>query len=355
MHTTQPLVSVLIPCYNVESYVVESVSSILNQTYQNIEIILINDCSTDNTKDKLEYLAKLDSRIKLYHNETNLKLIKTLNKGIDLCCGKYIARMDADDISLPTRLEKQVDFLERNTDYDIVSTMFFTFRKGSSKKNLYINPAKYEDLQAFLLFKSGICHPAVMIRKTLFSEKKLSFEEQYLHVEDYALWSKAIYCTKLANIEEPLLLYRVHPEQISSLNELLQVENKKEVFKIHCEKLGLPADPYSLDIYASVAEAVPLYSSLNYLLECESFMMNLIKLNKTEFYCSHNYLCNMLSLHWLRLCANSRLGFKVLNKCFNSPLFNRVIYSRQDFMIFYIKCLFKITYKKSFLYKYLWR
>lgn len=352
---SSPLVSVLIPCYNVENYVVESVSSIMQQTYTNLEIIIIDDCSSDNTLQKLQELGIKDNRIKIYKNDTNLKLIKTLNRGIDLCNGKYIARMDADDISFLTRIEKQVSFLEENNDYDVVSTMFYTFRTGKSKHNLYLNPKNNDELQAYLLFRSGICHPAVMIRKTLFSKLGLRFEEKYLHVEDYALWSKAIYNTKLANINEPLLYYRVHESQISSLNEKKQIENKKEVYKIHCEKLGLSISLNNLDVYSSVAECVPSESSLVYISLCEDLMKNLLKINIEHQFCSHKYLDRMLSLHWIRLCANSKLGLKVLNKCLNSPLYNRKNYKLRDIYIFYIKCMFKMEYKSSFLYRLLFR
>lgn len=352
---SKPLVSVLIPCYNVEDYVVESVTSIIEQTYIDLEIIVINDCSSDNTLDRLQELANRDSRIKIYSNETNLKLIKTLNKGIELCNGTYIARMDADDISFPTRIEKQVSFLEQNLDYDVVSTMFYTFRTGRSKYNLYKNPKTYDELQAYLLFRSGICHPAVMIRKTLFSELGLRFEEKYLHVEDYALWSKALYCTKLANIDEPLLYYRVHEHQVSTLNEKKQIDNKKEVFKIHCEKLGLSSDAKDLDVYASVAECVPSEFTLDYLERCEEFINTLLSKNRSQQFCSPEYLDRILSLHWIRICANSQLGLKALNKCFNSSLYNKKYYSKRDILILYIKCIFKMKYKGSFLYKLVFR
>lgn len=350
-----PLVSVLFPCYNVEKYVEESLLSLINQTYQNIEIIAINDCSTDGTKAILEKYAKTDRRIKLYNNEVNLKLIKTLNKGIELCNGEYIARMDADDISLPERIEKQVKFLEENPGYSVVSTMFYAFRSGSNKKSLYRNPTRFEDLQAELLFKSVICHPASMIRKALFTELNLKFEEAYIHVEDYALWSKALYLTKLANLDEPLLLYRVHENQISTIFDKEQVENKKEVFKIHCEKLGLPTDKYSMDIYASVAECVPFVSSFDYLSDCEKFMLLLLNKNKKTPFCSEKYLERLLSLHWLRLCANSQLGLKVIKKCFKSPLYIKDNYRYADYIILYVKCLFKMEYKQSFLYKLIFR
>ena len=347
-----PLVSVLMPCYNVEQYVEESLKSILEQTYRNIEVIAINDCSTDNTGVILEQLAKEDNRIQIVNNEKNLKLIKTLNKGITLCNGEYIARMDSDDIALPTRIEKEVQFLESHKDHDIVSTLFYAFRsENPNKKSLHLNPIYDEELRGYMLFKSGICHPAVMIRKRVFTELGLNFEAEYLHVEDYALWSEAIYKTKLANINEPLLLYRVHKNQVSSLYEDLQTDNKKKVFKIHCKHLGLPTTDEYMDIYASVAEAVPKYSSLSYLDKCEDFMLSLIALNENKPFCDAAYFKRLLSIHWLRLCANSQLGLKVLKRLKASPLYIEENYSSRDFAILYTKCAFRLKYKKSLIYK----
>jgi len=355
-NSNMPLVSVLMPCYNAEDFVEEAIISMLEQTYKNIEIIAINDCSSDNTGKILHNLAVKDQRIRVVENEVNLKLIDTLNKGIGLCQGEYIARMDSDDISLPRRIEKEVQFLENNKDYDIVSTQFYTFRTGSAKKYLYTNPTEFEQLQAYLLFKSGICHPASMFRRRVFTELGLTFEKEYLHVEDYALWSKALYKTKLANINgEPLLLYRVHKSQVSSLNEELQIDNKKSVFKIHCKQLGLDYSDESLDIYASVAEANPRESSLNYINKCEAFMMLLLEKNRTDHFCSMDFLHKLLAMHWIRLCANSRLGLKVLKKCTASPLYNKKYYSSKDITILYVKSLFKLRYKKSFIYKIVFR
>lgn len=350
-----PLVSVLMPCYNVELYVEEALSSIMKQSYSNLEILVINDCSTDNTLSILERLASQDSRIKIVSNDNNMKLIDTLNKGVGLCTGKYIARMDADDISFPNRIEKQVSFLEENQDYDIVSTQLYTFKAGVKKKNLYHNPELFEHLKAYLLFRSGICHPAVMIRRALFTDKGLFFEKKYLHVEDYALWVKASYITKLANLPEPLLYYRIHNTQVSVLNEYKQIENKKAVFEIHCEHLGLPTTEEFLNIYSSVAECVPLESSIGYLDKCESFILTIISKNKAAPFCSSEYLERILSLHWLRLCANSQLGLKAVGHCKKSKLYIRDNYSSQDILILYIKCIFRMKYKKSFLYRIFFR
>ncbi len=352
----QPLVSVLMPCYNAEKYVEDAIRSILEQTYANLEIVAINDCSKDNTRDILLRLASEDKRVKVYDNEANLKLIKTLNKGIDLCGGEYIARMDADDIALPERIEKEVRFLEENRDHDIVSTLFYAFPLDNpGKRSLHHSPLKDDELRAYLLFKSGICHPAVMIRKRVFTELGLSFEAEYLHVEDYALWSKALYKTKLANVGEPLLLYRVHPTQVSSLHEQLQLDNKKKVFKIHCQALGLPTTDEFLNIYAAVAECVPEEASYDELDRCEEFILSLIEQNKKQGFCNQQYLEKMLSIHWLRLCANSRIGVPVVRFLKKSKMYRRVHYTNRDMAIFYFKCIFKIKYKESLIYKIVFR
>lgn len=352
----RPLVSILMPCYNVEKYVEKALLSILNQTYPTIEVIVVNDCSTDTTGQILDRLAQKDSRINIVTNEKNLKLIKTLNKGVDLCAGEYIARMDADDIAHPTRIEKEVAFLENNKDHDIVSTQFWAFKSDKpNKKDLHHNPEKDEDLRAYMLFKSGICHPAVMIRKSLFTELGLKFEAEYLHVEDYALWSQAIYKTKIGNLKEALLDYRVHPHQVSVQNEQLQIENKKRVFKIHCNHLGLPTTPEYIDIYASVAECMPKDYSLSYIDQCEQFMLSIIQLNNEKPFCNGVYLEQMLSLHWLRLCANAQLGITVLKKLKSSPLYKTDNYKLRDFAVLYAKCMLKIEYKKSYLYKIVYR
>lgn len=338
----KPLISVLLPCYNAEKFVTETINSVLAQTYTHFEIIAINDCSTDDTSRILHNLAEKDNRIKVHENESNLKLIKTLNKGIELCRGKYIARIDSDDIALPTRFEKQIKFLEKNEDYDILGTQFYTFISGSDKYSLYRNPLKYEDLQAYLLFHSGICHPSVMIRKRLFTEYGFRFEAEYLHVEDYALWSKALYKTKIANIDEPLLRYRIHPHQVSVMYNQIQLDNKKKVFRIHCEHWGLDTSDAALDIYTSVAESIPKYSTYEYLALCENFMLQLIVKNEEKKLCSQKYLKKLLSLHWIRLCANSRMGLKVLKVCQSSPLYDEKAYTKRNIFILYLKCLFRL-------------
>ena len=152
-----------------------------------------------------------------------------------------------------------------------------------------------------------------------------------------------------------MLLYRIHKTQVSTKYEDIQTQNKREVFKIHCEQLDLDMSDTSLDIYASVAEADPIHSSFEFLDKCESFMKSLIEKNDTDPFCSSLFLKNMLALHWIRICANSRIGIKVLKKCKSSVLYKDEFYTKRDMVILYFKCLFKIKYKKSWIYNVVFR
>ena len=136
-HEELPLISVIMPCYNREKYIVEAIESILNQTYTNFEFIIIDDCSTDNTFEIVKEYAKKDNRILALKKDKNYCYVHSLNKGIEIAKGKYIARMDDDDISLPERFEKQVEFLEKNEDIIALGTFIEIFSDDMKKYNLW--------------------------------------------------------------------------------------------------------------------------------------------------------------------------------------------------------------------------
>ncbi len=148
-----PLISVVMPVYNSEKYLEEAINSILNQTFTDFEFIILNDGSTDKTEDII--LSYSDSRILYIKNKTNLQIVKTLNKGIELASGKYIARMDSDDISSPERFEKLIEFMENNHEIDICSTWLETF---GNRKKIWKNPLSHEEIKATLLFNSAKVH-----------------------------------------------------------------------------------------------------------------------------------------------------------------------------------------------------
>lgn len=224
-----PLVSVIIPCYNTEKYVEQAVRSIMNQSYKNLEIIVTDDCSTDNSFEILKKLADEDSRIKLFRNESNLKIVKTLNKMIDLANGKYIARMDADDISLSMRIEKQVKFMEENPDFAICGTNAWIINENNSVIGKSYLPVKLDDVNIYIEYASPFFHPAVMLRASIF--KKNLYNEKYLYAEDFELWKRILLLGKGSNLKEKLFAYRILNTSISRNKTSSVVQNniKKDI------------------------------------------------------------------------------------------------------------------------------
>ena len=211
-----PKISVLLPVYNAASFIGESIQSILDQTESDFELFIIDDCSTDNSLQIIESFQ--DPRIILHKKKWNSGYTESLNWGIEQARGKYIARMDADDVSLPQRFEKQVLFLEQNQHIAMCGTDAIV--KGS---NLQFNyPCEPEAIQANLLLGSSLIHPSILGRAEIFKAHKYIISKE--PAEDYDLFTRlAARGIQLANLEEPLLIYRVHTSQIS------KVQNQKQI------------------------------------------------------------------------------------------------------------------------------
>ncbi|HEC1752103.1 TPA: glycosyltransferase family 2 protein, partial [Campylobacter lari] len=203
----KPLISVIMPCYNRENYIISAIESILNQTYSNFEFIIIDDCSTDNTFEIVKHYANLDKRIIPFRNDRNSHIVYSLNFGLNIAKGKYIARMDDDDISLPSRFEKQVKYLEENEDIVVLGT----YIEFLSKNNVFLNKESDPDILSILLnFYCVLAHPSVMIRKSFLDKHQILYDKKYQFAEDYNMWSNILKLGgKIANYPEVLLRYRL--------------------------------------------------------------------------------------------------------------------------------------------------
>ena len=206
-------VSVLLPVYNAASTLKESINSVIEQTFSDWELIVINDGSIDNTEEIIKSYS--DSRIKYVKNETNKGLIYTLNRGISLAKGKYIARMDADDICYFERFEKQVAFMDNNPDVIICGTQIEYFGTKSSNYKKLIFPLKDMQLKEMLATSTCFAHPSVMIKKSVLDDSGILYNMNYKNAEDYGLWVDLASYGKYANLKEVLLRYRVSDTQIS--------------------------------------------------------------------------------------------------------------------------------------------
>ena len=209
-------VTVLLSVFNGEKYLSYAIESILRQTFTDFEFLIIDDGSFDNTINIIDSFK--DDRIRLIRNSENYGLTKSLNKGIVLSNGKYIARIDADDISLPTRLEKQVAFMDKNPDVGICGSWFQYINKDIIKKH----PTEHEDIKTALFENNAIGHPTAIFRKNIITNFNLFYNETFTAAQDYELWVRASQVTKLANIPEVLVQYRSHNKQVSVVNRKVQ-------------------------------------------------------------------------------------------------------------------------------------
>jgi glycosyltransferase involved in cell wall biosynthesis len=217
-----PLVSVVLACYNCEKYVHKAVQSIIDQSYKNLEILITDDCSTDNSYNILKRIAQKDSRVLLKRNEANLKLAKTLNNAIAGAKGKYIARMDADDISMPERIEKQVLWFESNPDYGVLGTNVWFINGEGRKWRKSIRPITNEEINSAKYFGNPFYHPTVMMRAD--AMKKHRYNEKFDVAQDYELWFNILRDYKGFNLKQNLLQYRIFSGSISGTRRDKQLE-----------------------------------------------------------------------------------------------------------------------------------
>lgn len=217
----KPAISVLMPVYNGEKWLNVAVRSILAQTYTNFELLILLEYGSSVESKKIVYGYK-DKRIRIIENKKKIGLAASLNKGINEAKGKYIARMDADDISIRNRLEEQIVYLEKHPDIAICGTAVWWHRIMIRRK-----PANAEAVRFASFNENVFAHPTVMWRKKLFLQKNLFYQEG-VEAEDFELWTRVLDYYKGVNISKPLLIYRSSEESKSFVNKnIIEVENDK--------------------------------------------------------------------------------------------------------------------------------
>ncbi|ENU2505986.1 glycosyltransferase family 2 protein [Escherichia coli] len=218
------MISVVMPVYNSEKYLAEAIQSILNQTHKNFELICINDGSTDKSQEIIEYFSSRDARIVVI-NQPNKGVVSSLNLAISLAKYDYIARMDADDISHPTRLDKQIRYMTSNKDISILGTAYNYVDINGRVLKTRKPPQNDSRIKGIMLFGSPLCHPSVMFNKRLIG-MDLYYDNDFKHCEDYELWTRLYGKFKFGNLPDVLLDYRIHDKSVSRENNELQIANK---------------------------------------------------------------------------------------------------------------------------------
>ena len=225
---TTPKVSVLMSVYNGEKYLREAVESILNQTFHDFEFVITDDGSTDGSWEILSKCASEDSRIILVRNDVRLGLTHSLNRMLELASSPYIARMDADDISLPDRFAKQVDFLDMRPEVGVLGCGMQIIDEEGNPSQVHQYAAEHGFLRWCLCFFNPITHPTVMMRREVVSQVG-GYRSDLTCTQDYDLWQRLSGVTRLSNLQEVLHLLRLHERSVTSTHLAEQINNSVQI------------------------------------------------------------------------------------------------------------------------------
>lgn len=286
-----PNVSVIMAVYNTEyQYLSEAINSILEQSYSDFEFIIVDDGSDALTKANLKLFN--DKRIKKISNPQNIGLTRSLNIALAQASGKYIARMDADDIADQDRLLRQVRYLDEHIEVGVVGASAYVL--GTNKILRMPNCVSREQRQVMLMFNNvGAIHPTAMIRKSVLDDNGLSYNPEIKKAQDYALWVQIIKYADIQNIDTPLLQYRVHQNQISVRTSAEQECFAKLIKRMQYDEYGLELTEEEICIASN------LFNELNIdLKEVRKLFANIMKWNKKQTKLNRKFVKNELYRMW---------------------------------------------------------
>lgn len=338
-----PAISVIMAVYNSEKYLGAAIESILNQDFIDFEFIIINDGSSDESEEIIDRYARRDRRIQIY-SQTNQGLPKSLNRGIDLATGKYIARMDADDLSLPERLSKQFAFMERYPDISICGTWIELI--GDEDKYIDRYPTTHNTICCWLLFAIGLAHPSVMMRREILLENKLYYDPSYVYCEDYEFWVRLSANLRLANLPEVLLSYRLPSKQSDrSEYQRIRLVNNQRIWHALLQKLGISPTPEEWETHIALWQ-YNLKKTKAFVLKTEKWLNKLRTANQRTCIYAEPDFSNYLGDRWFIVCHHAiDLGLWIAWKFRFSPVGKNSSLNPQEKQNFYWGC-FKQDIKK---------
>ncbi len=315
--SASPAVTVLMPVYNAAAYLPGAIDSILAQTFGDFEFLAIDDGSTDASPQILAAYAERDPRIRLVRNAANMGLARSLNRGLGLARGNYIARMDADDISMPDRLAQQLAFMESHPPVGVCGAWV---QKIGQRGGVERYPTDNVNIRCHLLFKDVLAHPTVMMRRTLFTRHGLAYDRVYEPADDYDLWVRATQHTDLANIPRVLLHYRMHEQQVGQRQRDIQDRAAKQIRLRQVRRLGL--QPTDAEIATHEAISLSRFQpSRAFVAAAETWLRRLGAANTRTGHYSAPAFSGVLGVHWYTVCRlSTALGPWVYWTFWRSPL-----------------------------------
>lgn len=287
--------------YNGEQYLEEAIESILNQTFTDFEFIIIDDGSFDSGPNLLARYQQRDSRVLIHRLDSNHGLSVALNFGINLARGEYIARMDADDISLPQRLEKQIAFMNEHKEVSLCGAWMQLI--GENEETIWEYPQQHASIHAHMLFANSFGHPSVMWKAAVFNQLGLFYDENIRFAQDYELWSRALLCTRVANLGEVLVFYRIHQASIAATRREEQIATHRMIYQRLLAPLLVPTEK-ELELHQKISTNQN-GDDLAYLRQTRKWLEKLSKLNRKKGLFSHAMFDMHLGYQWSMACFQS--------------------------------------------------
>ena len=331
--TLNPKISVVMSVYNSGKYLAEAIDSVLKQSYKDFEFIIINDGSNDDSESIVKSFS--DSRIKYFCNEGNRGLIYSLNQGVYLSSGEFIARMDADDVCDTSRFEKQIFEFQSDNKLVVCGSFIKTFGNGTETFVNYM-PVTNAQILASVFFTCPFAHPSVMIKKQTLSELSEIYRTDYKHSEDYDLWSRLVFLGNSKNIPEYLLNYRVHDKQISTVFEEEKYKNVKKIQTNLLSKFNIKPSETESDFLLNLFKGISRRDK-NYMQSGLRFLNTLHTTFAAQYPEYTGVMSQLLVSRWFKVCGNSGMGFLNLKFAFKLSFF------RLKYLKF--KDLIKLMYK----------
>lgn len=292
-------VSIVMPVYNAQYYVGRAIESMLSQSFTALEFIIIDDCSTDQSLEVI--LSFEDERIHLLKNDTNRGLAYSLNRGIATANGRLIARMDADDISLPQRIEAQVAFMDKNPGIGMCGTYIKLIGSRNETMKYYTEDAH---IKANLIFETGMAHPAVMMRKHIIEKHQLSYQTNFQVAQDYELWTRAAQFISFANLPQVFLHYYVHDQSVSGQRTIQQVDTANQIRMKQLQRMGLIPSRQELLLHQQVC-LLTFPRRLTTVKQIERWLTLLLWQNEDKQVHDQRALREVIGDWWFKVCRAS--------------------------------------------------
>lgn len=310
-----PALSVLLPVFNNAQYLGAALDSVCAQTFRDWELLIVDDHSSDASRNIAEEFAQRDARLKVIGNARTKGVAGALNTGLDAARGAFIARMDADDLCLPTRFAEQLAFLEKHPELSMCGTAVQTI--GAEKRARYY-PTDAQKLRAFTLFNCPFAHPTVLWRRAWFEREQLRYDET-AYPEDYELWSRVVTQFPAANLARVLLHYRVHATSSTGVGWQRMDAQAARISGALLARLGLSATDDELQLHRHIAQGRSA-CTCEFLARAEAWLARVAAANAASRWSAPEAFQAVVRDRWFALCMHStQLGGAVVRTYTTSP------------------------------------